>query len=351
MALKSEIKDILGIKTNVPKVDWFNYKGIMIAPPKFGKTTIASKIPNSVLLAFEKGYDSVALDVREINDWRDFVSFIDLLEENIDNIGDGLRLLVFDTAHKAWEMCTRYTLEKCNREKQKKYARIQNVPYAEGLDRRDEEFAKQLERLDSLDIKWVMFGHTIEKKVNPKDDEPYMVVDHDFEKRLADIIVKDASYILIGENIVLKEENEDGEDVMQASKRQFVAKNDGLNKAGGRVYIGENIEFDTEDEFVEKFPEIFKKMVMEKNNLKETQMKTMVKEEKEEVLESRKKTAQENKDKEELISEVKEKMKSAPQPKVNKTLNYLLEEYNSKSPKILKDLSAEELKVVLKKLD
>lgn len=346
MSLNKDLKSTLGIITNVPKIDWYNYKGIIIAPPKFGKTTLASLIPNSILLAFESGFDSVKIDVKEIKSWEEFVDFIDLLEENISSIGEDLRILVFDTVHRAWDLCSEYMLNKCNREKGKKYSRIQNVPYAEGLDRRDDEFRGQLSRLDTLGIKTIMFGHTVEKKVNKEGEEPYTYVDHDFEKRLADIIVKDTSYILIGENFSFREEDEDG-NVTYVPKRKFIAKNDGLNRAGGRVYIGKNIEFDTETDFLDKFQQLFKEMVTSKNNINEKDAEKMIKAEVKEVIEKR----GEEEIKKNLISEITSTMRASSVADKNKIKKFLKSKYDDNTIAVLSSRTIEELKEIKKELE
>lgn len=340
MALNDKLKGLLGVQTNIPKVDWCSYKGIMIAPPKFGKTTLGSLIPNSVLLAFEQGYDSLTIDKKDIHDWSEFTEFVDALEENIEEIGDAIRLVVFDTAHRAFDMCGQYILRVCNREKGKKYARLQNVPYAEGLDRRDEEFRKQLLRLDALGIKWIMLGHTTTKTINKEGQEPYTITDHDFEKRLADIIVKDASYMLIGQNYIETSE-EDGSIV---SKRKFIAKNDGLNQAGGRVFIGEDILFDTEEEFVEKFKGIFTDKILKKNNIKDADKKLA--EEHKEVIANINKVVEERKSKDELEATIKELVNGFTDNNKKIVMTYLVENFGSKS---LKERNAEELQEILDK--
>lgn len=45
----------LGVIKNIPRVNFTEYSGILSAPPKWGKTTMASMYPNAILLAFEKG--------------------------------------------------------------------------------------------------------------------------------------------------------------------------------------------------------------------------------------------------------------------------------------------------------
>ena len=341
MALNDKLKNLLGVQTNVPKVDWCSYKGIIIAPPKFGKTTLGSLIPNSILLAFERGYDSLTIDKKDINSWKELREFIDVLEENIEDIGDSIRLVVFDTAHIAYEMCGDYILKQCNKEKQKQYSRIQNVPFAEGLERQATEFRKQLLRLDALGIKWIMLGHTTIKNIAKEGQEPYNIISHDFDKRLADIIVKDASYLLIGENF-----SETDENGVVHNKRKFIAKNDGFNQAGGRIYIGEDIVFENEEEFVDKFKKIFTDLVLNKNNISKDKLEERLEEEHKEVLENITKIGEEIKTKTNLEAEIKTIVQNMSSENRTKVMDYLLNMYGSKS---LKERNIEELQTILEK--
>ena len=99
----------LGIKRNIPKVNFTDYCGIIIAPPKFGKTTIASLYPNAVIVAFEKGYHAQVANVIDANTWDDLIAFIDKLEKNRKAIGDDIKTIVLDTINEAHEKCAIYT--------------------------------------------------------------------------------------------------------------------------------------------------------------------------------------------------------------------------------------------------
>lgn len=347
--LSPELKSKLGIVRNVPKIDWYRYSGLIATPPKFGKTTLASLIPNSILIACEIGYDSLEMDVRRVKNWEDFVDLIDLLEENITEIGEDIRVAVIDTVHELYAMCNKYMLDKINRKLKAKgkngVETLAQYDFRNGLVMRDEELKFQLNRLKDLGIQPIFLSHLVKKKIKPEDEESFYSLELDFDENLYNIIVKDVSYILVGQNI--KEKDENGNLIV---KRKFISKNDGIIQGGSRVHFGEDIYFDTEKEFLDKFQEIFKKTILEKNNLDDKQADKMLKEQTKELIDQRKEHKEESDKKKNLISEIKSKMgsKEVPLATKKKVVNFLFEEYNDKSIEVLNDRSIEELEEILK---
>lgn len=348
--LSDELKSKLGIVRNVPKVDWFKYSGVIATPPKFGKTSLAALIPNSILVACELGYDSLELDVRRTKSWSDFIELIDLLEENIDEIGDEIKLAVIDTIHELYAMCNQYVLNQINRKLKSKgkpgVETLAQYDYRNGLTIRDAEWRKQLSRLEDLGIKPLFLSHLVMKKIKPEDEESFNSLELDFDDNLYNLVVKNVSYVLIGQNI--KEKDEDGNLTV---KRKFISKNDGVIQGGSRVHFGEDIYFDTEEEFLEKFQTIFEKTILSKNNIKPTEAKKMLEKEDKEMVESRKEIKAEQSEKKNLIEEIKSKMadKSIDIKIRKEVLNFLFEEYGDKNITVLNDRDTSELQEILNK--
>lgn len=95
-----------------------------IAPPKWGKSTFASAIPDSCLVAFERGFHFQKTPVIYINKWKEknaqepwadasgvvhmnMDQFVELME-----VSDKYRHLSFDTANMMAKKCTDYVLMK-----------------------------------------------------------------------------------------------------------------------------------------------------------------------------------------------------------------------------------------------
>lgn len=349
MALSKELKDKIGIRKNTPKVDWHSYSGIIATPPKFGKTTIARLIPNSLYLACEPGYDSLEMEYKTIGSWQDFIDLIDVLEENIDEIGSELKVVIFDTVHELWNMCDEYILNRINKKLTLKsksgVETVAQYDFRNGLKIKDTEFKKQKMRLQSLGLSTISMSHLVKKKIKPEDEDYFHSLDLDYDENLYNILVKDASYVLIGQNI--KEKDDDGN---VSVKRRFISKNDGVIQGGSRVHFGDDIDFDTEGEFLEKFKVLFENTIMEKNNLKKDDFDKLLNKEEKELKEKRKEVKTEKEAVKTLIEQIKQEMKSADEKQRIKVLNFLLEEYGSKKISVLGERTQEELQDILSQL-
>lgn len=352
MAISQDLKNKLGIKTNVPKLDWFKYSGIIATPPKFGKTTLASIIPNSIMVECEIGMDSLSTDYYRVKSWEDWIGLIDTLEENIDEIGEDIKLIIIDTIHELWSMSDAYTLKKINSKQRAKgkdaLETVSQYDFRNGLKLRDREFIKQRDRLKDMGFSILSMSHLVKKKIKPEDEESFYSLDLDYDENLYNILVKDASYILIGQNI--KEKDEDGK---VSVKRKFTSKNDGIIQGGSRVHFGQDIYFDNEQEFLDKFTAIFKETLLTKNNLNQKDGEKLLKSQDEEMIEQRKELKKDNNSKEDLISNIKKNMANKElDANIKKAAqNFMLEEFGDKSSASLSDRTAEELKKILSKFN
>jgi hypothetical protein len=52
----------LGVKQNIPKVSFTEYSGLIQSESKWGKSTLVSLLPKTILVAFEKGFDALVID-------------------------------------------------------------------------------------------------------------------------------------------------------------------------------------------------------------------------------------------------------------------------------------------------
>lgn len=265
---------ILGVKQNVPKVSFFEYSGLIIAPAKFGKTTLATMFPKSITLAFEIGYSGQVANVKDMTCWEDFIEFIDKLEENRDSIGDEIKIISIDTVNRAYAMCGDYTLKRLGRLATKTikgktttvvYNRPQDVPHGQYYPERDKDFAEQLNRLVMLGFKPFFTTHSTVKTITPKEEEgqpaqqSYDVYTSTMEDRCAKIVLPLVDYILYGERRFVTDELGN-----KTSKRVITCKGDPNLTAGNRVYIEEDIIFDTEEEAIAIFQEHFGDVIQDR---------------------------------------------------------------------------------------
>lgn len=74
--------DLLNLQPHKVSRDMRGYSVFFYGEPKSGKTTIASKFPQSLLLAFEKGYNALAgVKAQPINSWAEFLKVIRQLKD------------------------------------------------------------------------------------------------------------------------------------------------------------------------------------------------------------------------------------------------------------------------------
>ncbi len=250
----------LGVKKNIPKVNFTEYSGILSAPPKWGKTTMASMYPNAILLAFEKGYKAQSVNVKDINEWEDFVEFVDLLEDHREEIADNIQTIIIDTVNEAYLMAEPYMCKKESIKDGKKYRNKKDIPYGQGWNLHDSYFREQISRIYALGFEITYITHSQVKTFRPKDGEEYDVYKTSMPDRLENIIFPECDYILYGQRIKIDDGN--GNKVI---KRMMTTRGTDDLEAGNRVYLSEDIIFDTEEEAMAKFQKLFRESI--ENNL------------------------------------------------------------------------------------
>lgn len=306
----------LGIKMNIPKVNFTDYSGLFVAPPKFGKTTTASKFKGSVVVPFEIGTKGAVVNVAEtVKDWQSFIEWIDLLEEYREEIGDSIQTIVFDTANKAYEWCEEYVVKQFSIADKKRYKNIGDIPHGKGYPEKDRAFTKEVDRILALGFNILFISHLKVKTIRPKNGDPYDVYSSTMPERLEAIINPLVDFIIKGEKRVI-----DG-----VEKRVLITKGNTMADAGGRVSIDEDIVFDTEDEAIEKYQELFKQSIIRK--LEEHGIKRdyeeLAKEQAEEKLQ-------------EALNYVKKKKENTPESVIDE-IDKLIKEMNKEKQAELKE--------------
>ena len=99
--------DLLSIEPHKVSKDLRGYSVFFYGEPKSGKTTIASKFPQSLLLAFEKGYNTLAgIMVQPVNSWAEFIKIIRQLKD--DAVKEKFSTIIIDTADIAYSYCEKF---------------------------------------------------------------------------------------------------------------------------------------------------------------------------------------------------------------------------------------------------
>lgn len=115
-----QIEELLPTTHRTANTDPKRLVYLMVAPPKWGKTTWFGDIPNSLLVAFERGYQFQTVPTVFIDAWdakRDYEPYVDeagvthmtmqLLEKSL-TVSDKYDFVTFDTADMAAKKCADY---------------------------------------------------------------------------------------------------------------------------------------------------------------------------------------------------------------------------------------------------
>lgn len=133
---------------------------------KTGKTTIASKFPKALLLAFETGYLAIpGIMAQPINKWSEFKQVLKQLKD--DKAHEQFDNLIVDTVDIAYDLCEKYI---CNQEG---VDTINQIPYGGGYAKAGKEFDEALRSIPQMGYGLVMISHSQDKTFKDENGEEY----------------------------------------------------------------------------------------------------------------------------------------------------------------------------------
>lgn len=151
-----KIMGLLDIKPHQVSRDMKGYSCLLYGEPKSGKTTTATRFPNHLLLAFEKGYNAIpGAMAMPINSWGDFKKA--LRELKTQAVKDTYETIIIDTADIAYDYCEKYILNLQGVEK------IGDIPYGAGYGMVKKEFDECLRLITQLNYGLVLISHSKDK--------------------------------------------------------------------------------------------------------------------------------------------------------------------------------------------
>jgi hypothetical protein len=99
--------DILNIEPTVISRDLKGKYVLLYGKPKSGKTTAACSFPNSLLIAFEKGYNAIGgIRAVDVTRWSDFKTVLRQLEK--PEARQMYETIIIDTISIAWDYCEQF---------------------------------------------------------------------------------------------------------------------------------------------------------------------------------------------------------------------------------------------------
>lgn len=162
---------LLDIKPHKVSRDLRGYSIMFYGEPKSGKTTISSRFPGALVLAFEKGYNAIAgIMAKPMNTWGDLKKVLTELKD--PEVKEVFQTIVIDTADIAYGLCEKYI---CSRESDAKntYEQISDLPFGKGYKLAQQEFDESLRKILQMDYGLILISHAVDKTFKDESGVEY----------------------------------------------------------------------------------------------------------------------------------------------------------------------------------
>ena len=155
--------NLLDITPHQVSRDLRGYSVFFYGEPKSGKTTIATKFPRHLLLAFEKGYNAIpGAMAQPINSWGDFRKVLKQLKDPA--VKKKFETIIIDTADIAYDLCEKYI---CSNAKRSDGGfgvdSVADIPFGKGYTMVAKEYDECLRSIVQMDYGLVLISHAVDK--------------------------------------------------------------------------------------------------------------------------------------------------------------------------------------------
>ena len=173
--------DILSIEPTVISRDLKGKYLLIYGKPKTGKTTMASRFPKNLLIAFEKGYNAIdGIRAVDINRWADFKQVLRQLEK--PEAREMYDTITIDTTTIAYEMCEQFVCA------QNGVQSISEIPWGGGYAATKKEFENSLRKITMLGYGLVLISHIETRKEKSADDTEVEILAPSMPKRCYEVV-------------------------------------------------------------------------------------------------------------------------------------------------------------------
>jgi hypothetical protein len=152
---------MLPIKKTTGKVDLSKIRALVLGEPKIGKSSWAISFPDSLLLATQKGYESLECFALNITKWDETsdaekkkgnYGFVETLDEIVAG-NHKYKTIIIDVADILYDLCDRYICSKLGIE------HVSEGGYGKAYDMTLQEFSRQLGKLFTGDYGVIFITH------------------------------------------------------------------------------------------------------------------------------------------------------------------------------------------------
>ena len=155
--------NLLDIAPHQVSRDLRGYSVFFYGEPKSGKTTIGTKFPRHLLLAFEKGYNAIpGAMAQPINSWAEFKKVLKQLPD--PKVKEKFETIIVDTADIAYDLCEKYICANAKRSDGGfGVDSIGDIPFGKGYTMVAKEFDESLRSIVQMGYGLVLISHAVDK--------------------------------------------------------------------------------------------------------------------------------------------------------------------------------------------
>lgn len=137
------------------------------------KTTIATKFPRHLLLAFEKGYNAIpGAMAQPINTWAEFRKVLRQLKD--EKVKEQFETVIIDTADIAYDLCEKYICANAKRpDGGFGVDSISDIPFGKGYTQVAKEYDECLRSIIQMDYGLVLISHSVDKTFKDEQGQEY----------------------------------------------------------------------------------------------------------------------------------------------------------------------------------
>ena len=173
--------DILKIEPTVISRDLKGKYILLYGKPKVGKTTLASRFPKNLLVAFEKGYNAIdGIMAQDVSKWADFKLVLRQLEK--PEAQEKFDTITIDTATIAYEKCEQFICA------QNGVQSIADIPWGQGYAKTKQEFENCLRKITMLGYGLVLISHIETRKEKVDDEHEREILAPSMPKRCYEVV-------------------------------------------------------------------------------------------------------------------------------------------------------------------
>ena len=175
--------DILNLQPHKVSRDLRGYSVFFYGGWKTGKTTVASKFPKSLILAFEKGYSALpGVMAQPINSWSEFLKVCKQLQK--EEAKEKFETIIIDTADIAYSYCEKFICTNNGVDT------IPDIPYGKGYSLVSTEFDEKLRSIVQMGYGIVLISHETDKVFKDESGAEYNKIVPTLDKRANNIVAR-----------------------------------------------------------------------------------------------------------------------------------------------------------------